>query len=76
MVPTSRTTFCVFAPGTVITMLLLPCCWTCAPLKPAPFTRAIMIARACVMSDADGALPVIVCASSVTEVPPARSSPS
>src|SRR5580693_8955761 len=35
-----------------------------------------MMARAWAMSEADGAFPVMVCACSVTEVPPARSRPS
>ena len=52
VLPTRSTTFVAFAPGTVITMSVLPCCWTCAPLKPAPFTRAIMIDLASFMSEA------------------------
>src|ERR1700685_2426184 len=39
-------------PGTVTLIRLVPCVVTDAPLKPAPFTRLLMICCAVVMSEA------------------------
>ena len=78
VVPTRSTTFWVFAPGTATLMMLLPCCWTCASVKPAPLTRLSMMFWAWVMSDANWAdeTPLGAWASSDTVVPLVRSRPS
>jgi hypothetical protein len=76
VVPTSWTTCCDFLPGTATVMMLLPCCWTWAPVKPAPLTRCSMIEIAVDMSAADGTLWCGVTAFSVTVVPLDRSRPS
>jgi len=41
--PTRFSTCCAPFPGTATVMMDGPCCWTRAPVKPAPLTRASMI---------------------------------
>ena len=75
--PTRSTTFWLPAPGTATLMMSLPCCWTCASVKPAPFTRLAMMFLAWVMSAANCALdtPLGALAFSATVVPLVRSRP-
>ena len=77
VVPTRSTTFCVPAPGTATLMMSLPCCWTWASVKPAPFTRLAMMFLAVTMSEANLALdtPLGASARSATVVPLVRSRP-
>ena len=77
VVPTRFTTFWLPAPGTATLMMSLPCCWTCASVKPAPFTRLAMMFLAWVMSAANCALdtPLGALAFSATVVPLVRSRP-
>ena len=76
VVPTSCTTCCDPLPGTATVMMLLPCCWTEAPVNPAELTRWFMIEIAVVMSAAEGGTLCGVTAFSVTVVPLDRSRPS
>ncbi len=77
VVPTRFTTFWLPAPGTATLMMSLPCCWTCASVKPAPLTRLAMMFLAWVMSAANCALdtPLGASARSATVVPLVRSRP-
>ena len=74
--PTRLSTCCAPLPGTATVMMFGPCCWTWAPVKPAPLTRFAMIVLASVMAVWLGGLDEFgVTAFSVTVVPLDRSRP-
>src|SRR5689334_7411864 len=76
VVPTRLTSSFEPLPGTDTVMMLVPCCWTVAPLKPAWLTRLSMMEMAVAMSAVVGDWPFGVSARSVTVVPLDRSRPS
>ena len=76
VLPTRLSTCCAPLPGTATVMMSGPCCWTWAPVKPAPLTRFRMIDLASFIAVWLGAfLESGVTAFSVTVVPLDRSRP-
>jgi len=71
---TRSMTLCAGWPGTVTLIRSAPCCCTCAPELPVPFTRDSSTLIACCMAPGDG-VPCVVAAFSTTCVPLDRSRP-